>query len=95
MKDKDFTFPGGKNRKASKLVPFIAVENNVVVGLVTTNRKPMYENEMCKSVGLMATCNACDRIIFEDEKWKKEYSNNGGYCKECADEIKETNHNLK
>lgn len=70
-------------------LPFIQVDKdrNVVVGMLHTNRKPAYENDMCKSVGMMATCNSCDRIIFEDETWMEKYSNNGGYCKECDAEI--------
>lgn len=50
------------------------------------DREIMYENEMTRSVGLMATCNNCDRVIYVDENWKDEYSNNGGYCKDCAPE---------
>jgi len=52
-------------------------------------RKPMYENNMCKAVRLIATCNNCERIIFADEKAKKEYIRSGGYCPEC---IKENNY---
>lgn len=44
----------------------------------------MYENAACKKVGLMATCNSCDRIIYTDEKWLKQYKTNGGYCSDCA-----------
>jgi len=51
-------------------------------------RKILFENEMCKSVGLYATCNACDRIIFEDEGWLEEYKEYGGYCKECCEDVK-------
>lgn len=67
-------------------IPFIAVENNTVIGLVKTKRQPMYENEMCKAVGLIATCNACERIIFEDENWQQGYTENHGYCRGCAEE---------
>lgn len=52
----------------------------------TSTRKPMYENEMCQSVGLIATCNCCDRIIFEDENYKEQYIESHGYCKECNEE---------
>jgi hypothetical protein len=52
-------------------------------------RQPMYENEMCRSVGLRATCNSCDRIIFEDENWKEDFSENGGYCPECFNSIQD------
>lgn len=27
----------------------------------------LFENEMCRTFGLYASCNCCDRIIFEDE----------------------------
>lgn len=67
--------------------PFLVVKDNTVVGISKTERKPMYENEMCRVSGLVATCNCCDRIIFEDEKWKKGYIESGGYCKECSKEI--------
>lgn len=70
------------------LPPPLIIQGNTVVGISSTNRKPMFENDMCKSVGLMATCNACDRIIYEDEKFKKQYIKNGGYCKECDEEMK-------
>jgi len=53
------------------------------------NRQPDFENEMCKSVGLYMTCNACDRIIFKDEKFRKQYKKNGGYCSECETETKQ------
>ena len=46
----------------------------------------MYENEMAKAVGMMATCNCCDRIIYEDENWHKQYVETGGYCKQCHEE---------
>ena len=68
----------------NNIPPFLVVKDNSVIGIdKSKNRKPMFENEMCKEAGVMATCNACDRIIFEDEKFKKKYKNNGGYCKEC------------
>lgn len=67
--------------------PLLVVKNNTIVGISKTKRKPMYENVMCEVAGLIATCNSCDRIIFEDEKWKKGYVKNGGYCKECSKEI--------
>lgn len=51
------------------------------------DRKPMFENDMCKQVGLIATCNACDRVIFEDEKFKTRFKKNGGYCAECDEEM--------
>ena len=47
-------------------------------------RKPAYESDECKAVGLMATCNFCDRVIWADENWMEEYAENGGYCKECV-----------
>lgn len=46
-------------------------------------RRPLYENIYCKAVGLRASCNACDRIIWEGEKFFE-----GGYCEECAKEVK-------
>lgn len=49
-------------------------------------RKPLYENEMCKLEGLRATCNNCDRIIFEDENYLNEYIESGGYCRQCNEE---------
>ncbi len=51
------------------------------------SRKFMYENAMCEAVGLIATCNNCDRIIYEDENYKEEYIESHGYCKECNEEI--------
>lgn len=66
---------------------FLIIQDNKIVGIEKNNkRKPLYENEMCESVGLMATCNSCDRIIFEDENWLDEYKENGGYCKDCKPE---------
>jgi hypothetical protein len=65
------------------------MKNTVVIfNPETDKRKPMYENEMCREVGLMASCNCCDRIIFEDENYLQEYIESGGYCKECNEEIK-------
>jgi hypothetical protein len=55
----------------------------------TPRRKPMYENAMAKAVGMMATCNSCDRIIYEDENWLQGYQDSIGYCKECAAETNE------
>ena len=49
-------------------------------------RKPAFENDACRHVGLMATCNACDRIIWEDEDWMGRYAENAGYCRECDEE---------
>jgi len=49
-------------------------------------RKILFENKMCRISGLMATCNCCDRIIFEDENWLDDYQESGGYCRECANE---------
>lgn len=46
-------------------------------------RQPMYENEMCKAVGMIASCNECDRIIFDDENHKEKYTASGGYCSHC------------
>lgn len=43
---------------------------------IAMNKNPMFENEMCRAVGLRATCNSCDRIIWEDES-KEEYINPG------------------
>lgn len=51
------------------------------------DRKPMYENPMTKAAGLMATCNACDRIIWQDENWREQYVQSGGYCRECAADL--------
>lgn len=67
--------------------PFLQVENNQVVGIApATDRKPMYENDMCRAVGLMATCNGCDRIIYEDENYLQQYIASHGYCRECNEE---------
>ena len=73
--------------------PFLIVDtsSNSVVGISTSERKPMYENEMTKAVGLIATCNGCDRIIFEDENWKEQYIDSHGYCRECCEEIEKVN----
>lgn len=50
-------------------------------------RKVMFENNRCRAVGLIMTCNNCDRIIFEDENWSvDDYRDNAGYCRECAGE---------
>jgi len=49
-------------------------------------RKPLFENAMAESVGMRATCNECDRIIWEDENWLENYIDNGGYCKDCRPE---------
>ena len=49
-------------------------------------RKVQYENAMCKAVGLICTCNACDRIIYEDENYLQQYIESGGYCRECNEE---------
>lgn len=62
--------------------------------VVPVERTPMFENDMCKSVGLMATCNACERIIYEDEQWKDQYSTNGGYCSDCDAITEEAQTNL-
>lgn len=43
------------------------------------NFKPKFENEMCEAVGLMCTCNACDKIIQEGEP----YFTPIGYCASC------------
>lgn len=75
---------------ANKL-PFLEIKDNTVIGLHKTDRKVMYENQMCKEVGLIAQCNYCDRIIFEDEHYKKQYTTNGGYCKECFADIENEN----
>ena len=50
-------------------------------------RKPAYESLMAKSCGMMASCNSCDRIIWEDENCMDSYMENDGYCPECAKEI--------
>ena len=75
--------------KNKPLPPPLVIQNNSVVGISLTNRKPMFENDMCKQVGLIATCNNFDRIIFEDENYKKQFIKSGGYCKECNEETKE------
>lgn len=49
----------------------------------------MYESDICEEIGLIASCNNCDRIIFKDENWLPLYQSNGGYCKECAKEIED------
>ena len=50
------------------------------------NRKILFENEMTKSVGVYATCNACDRIIFEDEMRADQYIEARGHCPQCKKE---------
>lgn len=68
----------------AKIPPFLMVADNHVLGIAPANeRKPMYENEMTKAVGLIATCNGCERIIFEDENYKEQYIASHGYCREC------------
>jgi len=68
-------------------LPFLLLDGNQLVGIAPiTKRKPMYENALTKKYGMVASCNACDRIIFEDEKWKRQYTKSGGYCKECLAE---------
>ena len=52
-------------------------------------RQIMYENEMCKLTGLFASCNSCDRVIWEEENDREAYIEDGrGYCKECREETK-------
>jgi len=34
----------------------------------------------------MASCNGCDRIIFEDENDMPSYTASHGYCRECRRE---------
>ncbi len=46
-------------------------------------RKILFENEMCRTTGLMATCNCCDRIIFYDEMTAEQYKESYGYCPQC------------
>jgi hypothetical protein len=70
-------------------LPLLVIEDNKVKGISFSDRKPAHENEMCKQVGLMATCNSCDRIIFEDENYMEQYVESGGYCKECAEQCQE------
>ncbi len=50
-------------------------------------RQPAYENNMAKSVGMIITCNCCDRVIWADENWVEQYQDNNGYCKECSEGI--------
>lgn len=57
--------------------------------LSTWDRKPMFENSQCEQVGLFATCNCCDRVIYEDENYRDQYIESGGYCKECNSEREE------
>jgi hypothetical protein len=54
-------------------------------------RAILYENATTRKYGIHTSCNACDRIIFEDEMTAQEYTGNGGYCPECEKEIEETN----
>ena len=61
----------------------------LIMATEINGRKILFENEMCRSVGTMATCNCCDRIIFEDEMTAEEYTANHGYCKECNNETEE------
>jgi hypothetical protein len=56
-------------------------------------RQPAYENVMARSVGMMMSCNSCDRIIWEDENWIEGYQNSAGYCKECSEEANQSNLN--
>jgi hypothetical protein len=66
-------------------IPFLLIQDNKVTGTTTTDRKPMYENDMCRASGLIAACNCCDRIIFEDENDLNSYQDSGGYCSWCRD----------
>lgn len=50
-------------------------------------RKILFENEMTRSVGMFASCNNCERIIFEDEMTAEQYTEGHGYCPECSNEI--------
>lgn len=49
--------------------------------------RPDYENDDCRRVGLMASCNACDRVIFEHENDMPAFTASGGYCAECRAEV--------
>lgn len=73
----DEAYKVAKQEKAGKTVEAAKPETP------PADRKPMYENEMCRSVNMMATCNGCDRIIFEDENYLQEYKDSAGHCKEC------------
>jgi hypothetical protein len=53
---------------------------------VRSDRKPAYENEVCREAGLMMTCNGCDRIIWVDENYVEAYAKSRGYCRECYQE---------
>lgn len=73
-------------KNKTKFPPFLEVSNGILLGVSNTKRKPLFENAMCESVGLVATCNCCDRIIFEDENYLEQYKESGGYCKDCNEE---------
>jgi hypothetical protein len=77
--------------ETNKIIPpFLLIsEDNKVVGISTSERKPMFENEMCEEIGMVATCNGCDRVIFKDEKWKTGYIKNHGYCRQCVKKMNE------
>lgn len=54
-------------------------------------RKILFENEMTEIVGMYASCNNCERIIFEDEMTAEQYTEAHGYCPECKTEIENNN----
>lgn len=49
-------------------------------------RKYLYENVYMMALGIRASCNGCDRLIFEDENDREAFTRSGGYCKECRQE---------
>ena len=66
-----------------KLIDNLLEGGLLKIAFVPAKREPMYENDDCRRVGLMATCNACDRIVFEDENDREAFVAAGGYCSEC------------
>lgn len=58
-------------------------------------RKILFENEVAEMMGMYASCNACDRIIFEDEMKAHEYTDCRGYCPQCKEESDEMDRRLK
>ena len=50
------------------------------------NDKTMKTMLIDTALKIPASCNGCDRIIYEDEMNFDQYNDNGGYCPECIRE---------
>lgn len=46
-------------------------------------REILFENSTTQQIGVYATCNVCDRIIYADEMKPEEYTKNHGMCFDC------------